>query len=108
MMPSDLPNTIPMLAWPTLRKTDSTRLLCSSTNNLRIMLIIPILIISALSLFYNNTALALWHDEAFSALYIRYPWGEMMHRIGLDVHPPLYYWVLRVWSYGAGDSLLSL
>jgi len=72
------------------------------------MLIIPILIISALSRFYNNTALALWHDEAFSALYIRYPWGEMMHRIGLDVHPPLYYWVLRVWSYGAGDSLLSL
>ncbi len=67
-----------------------------------------ILIASALLRFYNNTALALWHDEAFSALYIRYPWGEMMHRIGLDVHPPLYYWILRIWSYGAGDSLLSL
>lgn len=72
------------------------------------MLLIPILILSALLRFYNNTALALWHDEAFSALYLRYPWGEMMHRIGLDVHPPLYYWILRVWSYGAGDSLLSL
>lgn len=57
---------------------------------------------------YNNTAVALWHDEAFSALYIKYDWGEMMHRIILDVHPPLYYIVLRFWSYIFGDSLLSL
>lgn len=58
--------------------------------------------------FYNNTAVALWHDEAFSALYIRYPWGEMLRRIILDVHPPLYYLVLRLWSYVFGSSLLSL
>jgi len=67
-----------------------------------------ILIIGAFFRFYNNTAIALWHDEAFSALYLRYPWGEMMYRIGLDVHPPLYYLVLRVWSYFAGASLWSL
>lgn len=59
--------------------------------------------------FYNNTSLALWHDEAFSALYIRdYGWSEMMYRIGLDVHPPLYYWLLRGWSYIFGFELLSL
>lgn len=67
-----------------------------------------ILIISALLRFYNNTAIALWHDEAFSALYIRYPLEEMMQRIILDVHPPLYYLILRGWSYFAGHSLLSL
>lgn len=67
-----------------------------------------VLILSGLFRLYNNTAVALWHDEAFSALYIRYPWGEMIHRIILDVHPPLYYFILRVWSYIFGSSLLSL
>ena len=57
---------------------------------------------------YNNTSIALWHDEAFSALYIKYSWAEMMQRIILDVHPPLYYFVLRLWHYLFGYSLLSL
>ncbi len=68
----------------------------------------PILVLGGLLRFYNNTAVALWHDEAFSALYLRYSWGEMMHRIGLDVHPPLYYWVLKLWSVVFGDGLLAL
>lgn len=67
-----------------------------------------ILLLGTIFRFYHNTAVALWHDEAFSALYLRYPWTEMMYRIGLDVHPPLYYWVLRIWSYAAGQSVLSL
>ncbi|HEX9503182.1 MAG TPA: glycosyltransferase family 39 protein [Patescibacteria group bacterium] len=79
----------------------------SKTSNPTIWLA-PILILGGLLRFYNNTAVALWHDEAFSALYIRYSWSEMMYRIGLDVHPPLYYWILRLWSYVFGSGLLSL
>lgn len=67
-----------------------------------------IIIVASLLRFYNLTAIALWHDEAFSALLIRYPLGEMMHRIALDVHPPLYYLALRVWDFILGDGLLSL
>jgi mannosyltransferase len=70
---------------------------------------IPILLVGLFFRIYNNTAIALWHDEAFSALYVRdYSWGEMMRRIGLDVHPPLYYWILRLWTYAFGTSLISL
>ena len=58
--------------------------------------------------FYHNLDISLWHDEAFSALMIRYPWGEMFYRLGLDVHPPMYYIFLRFWHYAFGDSLLSL
>lgn len=72
------------------------------------LLLSLILIGAGVLRFFNNTAVSLWHDEAFSALYLRYNWGEMMHRIVLDVHPPLYYIVLRFWSYIFGDSLLSL
>ena len=67
-----------------------------------------ILLIGAFTRFYNNTAVSLWHDEAFSALYIRYPWQEMIRRIILDVHPPLYYFLLRFWSYVFGQGLFSL
>ncbi len=71
----------------------------------------PIFLILVLGLFlrlYNNTNISLWHDEAFSALLIKYPWQEMLYRIGLDVHPPAYYVFLRLWHYVFGDSLLSL
>jgi mannosyltransferase len=71
--------------------------------------LLAILVLAGILRFYNNTAVSLWHDEAFSALYIsKYGWGEMMHRIILDVHPPLYYIVLRLWSYIFSDNLLSL
>ena len=52
--------------------------------------------------------ISLWHDEAFSALLVQYDFGEMMHRIGLDVHPPLYYIILRVWTDLFGSSLITL
>ncbi len=80
----------------------------SPVKNHTTVWLVPILILGGLMRIYNNTAVALWHDEAFSALYIRYSWREMMYRIGLDVHPPLYYWILRLWSYVFGSSLISL
>jgi 4-amino-4-deoxy-L-arabinose transferase-like glycosyltransferase len=57
---------------------------------------------------YNLTKISLWHDEAFSALLIKYSWGEMFYRIGLDVHPPLYYVFLRIWHYIFGHSVFSM
>lgn len=70
--------------------------------------LIVILIAGTLLRFYHNLDISLWHDEAFSALLIKYPFSEMMYRIGLDVHPPAYYLFLRAWHYVFGDSLLSL
>ncbi len=70
--------------------------------------LLAILVLGLILRLYNNTLVSLWHDEAFSALLIKYPWQEMMYRIGLDVHPPMYYIFLRFWSYLFGDSLLAL
>ncbi|MCL5774841.1 MAG: glycosyltransferase family 39 protein [Patescibacteria group bacterium] len=67
-----------------------------------------ILIVAAALRLINLTSISLWHDEAFSALLIRYSWSEMLYRIGLDVHPPMYYIFLRIWHYGFGDSLFAL
>ncbi|MCP6726704.1 MAG: glycosyltransferase family 39 protein [Patescibacteria group bacterium] len=57
---------------------------------------------------FNLTTIALWHDEAFSALLIQQEFSEMMERIGQDVHPPLYYILLRPWADVFENSLLSL
>lgn len=67
-----------------------------------------ILILATILRFYHNLDISLWHDEAFSAFMIRYPWHEMFYRLTLDVHPPGYYILLRFWHYVFGDSLLSL
>ncbi len=75
------------------------------TNNLALL---GIAIVGLLLRLWHLTSISLWHDEAFSALLIKYSWGEMFYRIGLDVHPPLYYVFLRVWSYVFGHSLFSL
>ncbi len=45
-----------------------------------------------------------WYDEAFSGITIRQPWSEMMYIIAHDVHPPLYYWLLRSWAFVVGDG----
>lgn len=71
-------------------------------------ILLLILLSGTLLRLFNLTKISLWHDEAFSALLIKYSWGEMFYRIGLDVHPPLYYMALRVWHYAFGHSLFSL
>jgi mannosyltransferase len=70
--------------------------------------LLSILFIAAILRLYNLTAMSLWHDEAFSALLVKYNFGEMMYRIALDVHPPFYYLVLRSWDFFLGNSLFSL
>ncbi len=70
--------------------------------------LVAILVLGILLRFYHNTDISLWHDEAFSALMIRYNWSEMFTRLALDVHPPMYYIFLKVWHYAFGNSLLAL
>ena len=39
----------------------------------------------------------LWYDEAFSVLIARRPWIDLLHVARQDVHPPLYYLLLKLW-----------
>ncbi len=57
---------------------------------------------------YRLTTRSLWFDEAFSWRLILFPFQEMLNRAAVDVHPPLYYAVLRGWSEVFGTTLLSL
>lgn len=57
---------------------------------------------------YQLTTRSLWFDEVFSWRLIQFPWGEMITRAAADVHPPLYYILLKSWSVVFGSSLLAL
>lgn len=57
---------------------------------------------------WELTARSLWFDEAFSWRLIQFPFTEMLDRAAADVHPPLYYVILRGWATVFGTSLLSL
>lgn len=39
----------------------------------------------------------LWYDESFSVLVARLPWARLWAATVNDVHPPLYYVVLKLW-----------
>ncbi len=51
---------------------------------------------------------SIWFDEAFSAYIIRFNFGEIWHYTSVDVHPPMYYFVLKLWSGVFGTSDFAL
>lgn len=57
---------------------------------------------------YHLTARSLWFDEAFSWRLSQFPIPELLDRDAQDVHPPLYYILLKVWTTVFGASLLAL
>lgn len=50
---------------------------------------------------------SIWFDEAFSAYITKYNFAEITHYTALDVHPPLYYWLLKGWTSVFGTSAFA-
>ena len=48
------------------------------------------------------------YDEAFTGVTVRQTWGQMMSIIVHDVHPPLYYLLLKLWTLVATSSPLAI
>ena len=57
---------------------------------------------------FQLTARSLWFDEAFSWRLVQFPVNELVSRDAQDVHPPLYYLLLQLWTRVFGPSLLAL
>lgn len=48
-------------------------------------------------LFYYSFSRSIWFDETFTMALIQHPWSEIVTLTGQDVHPPLYYLMLKLW-----------
>src|SRR5262249_20701377 len=58
--------------------------------------------------FHDLARESLWFDEGVSWLMSRLPYDEIVRRTAQDVHPPLYYLVLKRWACAFGDSAFAL
>lgn len=56
----------------------------------------------------NVTRSGLWFDESFSAYLTRFNLIDITKYTAADVHPPMYYWLLKIWSLIFGQSELAL
>lgn len=51
---------------------------------------------------------AFWYDEAYTINLVRQSFGYLWHVTANDVHPPLYYILLKLYTYICGDSVIAL
>jgi uncharacterized membrane protein len=53
------------------------------------------------------TKSTIWFDEAFSAYITQFSFIDIARYTAADVHPPLYYWVLKIWTDLFGTTELA-
>ncbi len=58
--------------------------------------------------FYNSRSESLWDDEGQSARIAQIGFTEILHELILDVHPPVYFFCLHIWSLLFGNSEFAL
>lgn len=66
------------------------------------------LAIFAIITLWTITKSSVWFDEAFGAYMIHFNFAEIFRYTAADVHPPLFYWLLKLWSMMFGNTELAL
>ncbi len=49
----------------------------------------------------------LWWDEGYTVFFVTRDFATMLARTAIDIHPPLYYALLQLWTSLAGNSALA-
>ncbi|PZP02334.1 MULTISPECIES: glycosyltransferase family 39 protein [Pseudomonas] len=70
--------------------------------------LLPVLLLAAAVRFYDLTAAAIWGDEGSSLVLSQYSLSEIWFHAARDVHPPLYFMLLRGWIELFGDGIFSI
>lgn len=54
------------------------------------------------------TKFSIWFDEAFGSYLVRFDFYELTRYTAFDVHPPFYYWLLKIWTMMFGNTELGI
>lgn len=54
------------------------------------------------------TKFSIWFDEAFGSYLVRFNLFEISKYTAYDVHPPFYYWLLKIWTMAFGNTEMGL
>lgn len=66
------------------------------------------LLLAAFLRFFRLDASSLWNDEGNSWAMLSRSFGEIAAAAAADIHPPGYYWLLKMWSLCTGDSAAAM
>lgn len=77
-------------------------------KNQNTVLLFSLLIIGSCYLLYHCFYTAFWYDEAYTINLVRHSFGHLWHVTANDVHPPLYYILLKLYTYIVGGSVVAL
>lgn len=69
---------------------------------------IAVLAVGIAYLMLGAFSSALWFDEEYTVGLVRHGMAEMIDISIYDVHPPLYYILLKLYTYIAGNSVVAL
>lgn len=64
---------------------------------MRVLPLIAALLAQAVLWFWDLRLLPVWGDEQFTLHTVALPWSEIAGTLERDIHPPLYYFVLKLW-----------
>lgn len=68
---------------------------------------ILLLVFSAIFIYFNINHQNFWYDEAFSLHLIKVSYAQIWTTTADDVHPPLYYWMLKFFSNIFGYTITT-
>ena len=82
--------------------------LATKTQRLTSLALWLILLLATFFRFYHLPGQSLWSDEGNSVALARRSLAEIARRTAFDIHPPFYYWLLKIWTGLFGDSEAGL
>lgn len=91
------PHTQPEALFPSKRTRHLSRLLLGLT-----------LALAALLRFYHIGTSSLWSDEGNTWALLARSFVQIARDAAADIHPPGYYWLLKVWSLFFGTSAVAM
>ncbi|MCB0060758.1 MAG: glycosyltransferase family 39 protein [Caldilineaceae bacterium] len=67
-------------------------------------LLLVILLLAAMLRFYHLDHSSLWSDEGNTWALLSRSFSQIAHDAAADIHPPGYYWLLKLWTAVFGSS----
>ncbi len=81
----------------------------SSKKTVVLSIIMPLIACLIFMLFcILNLSTTIWFDESYSAYLVRGNFGDIWNMTSLDVHPPFFYFLLKIWSCIFGYTDFSM
>ena len=77
-------------------------------SRLDLLLLLLVLGVAALLRFYQLDNSSLWHDEGNTWALVQRGYAQIARDAAADIHPPGYYWLLKLWTSIFGVSAYAM